>query len=374
MRILATVERYTPAIGGAERVVQRVAEGLAARGHEVHVLTGGPAEEAQLGGVRVHRLPISGNEVRGIRGDGSSVVSLIARIDPDVVFNYAAQTWATDCCVDLLERNDRPRMLLAPCGFSGLDKRRYNRYFAAMPERLRRYDALILHSSVYQDWEFAAASGVDSMFVVPNGADAPMIDDALRSKAPPGSLAVTVGSHVVSKGHAQFARAVRALGRDRALTGAIVAPPRRGMDALRGCQLTCQARARTQSLEIIDGSLPGAVASTVAAADLFLFTSRVECAPLVILEAMAAGTPWVSYDVGNVSELAGGVVVHSPAELLDAARGILDGTRPELGPQGHEAWEQNHRWENIISRYESVFEEIHQARPVPKGLDGSPTA
>jgi len=343
-----------------------VAEGLAARGHEVHVVTGGQPEEAELGGVRVHRLAVSGNEVRGINGDGSSVGSLIGHIKPDLLFNYAAQTWATDCCFDLLEREDRPRMVLAPCGFSGLGKRRYKGYFAAMPERLRRYDALILHSTVYQDWDFAAASGAERMFVVPNGADQPMADETLRSEVPGRSLAVTAGSHVVSKGHAQFARAVRALGRERALTGVIVAPPRRGLDALRGCQLTCQARARIQPLRILDGSLPGAVARAIAAADLFLFTSRVECAPLVILEAMAAGTPWVSYDVGNVSELPGGVVVASLAELLDAAGQILDGKRPELGPQGREAWEANHRWEDIVPRYESVFNEVLEVPSAPR--------
>lgn len=365
MRVLATVERYAPAIGGAERVVQRVTEGLAARGHEVHVVTGGPREDGELGGVRVHRLPISGNEVRGIRGDGSSVASLIAEIEPDLVFNYAAQTWATDCCFDLLGRRDRPRMVLAPCGFSGLGKRRYDRYFAAMPERLRLYDALILHSRVYQDWDFVAAAGVERMFVVPNAADPPMVDPASESGHAGGSVAVTVGSHVVSKGHAQFARAVRVLGRERPVVGVIVAPSRTGLDALRGCQMTCAARARLQSLRIIDGSVMGAVASAVAGADLFLFTSRVECAPLVILEAMAAGTPWVSYDVGNVSELAGGLVVGSFEELVGAARQVLDGSLPELGAQGREAWEARHRWEDVVPHYESIFREVLDGRSAP---------
>jgi glycosyltransferase involved in cell wall biosynthesis len=367
VRILATVERYAPAIGGAERVVQRVAEGLAARGHDIHVMTGGPTENAELGGVKVHRLPLSGNEARGIRGDPSAVAELIARIEPDVLFNYAAQTWATDSCFALLERADRPSMVLAPCGFSGLGKRRYRDYFEAMPARLRSYDALILHSTVYQDWKFAASSGAERVFVVPNGADPPAATGSLPVPLPPGAVAVTVGSHVVSKGHAQFARAVHALSRDRALTGVIVAPPRRGLDALRGCQLTCQVRARTQPVTVIDGSLPSAVASAIAAADLFLFTSRVECAPLVILEAMAASTPWVSYDVGNVSELAGGVVAGTRAELLAAAGDILDGARPELGAQGRAAWEAEHRWEDVVPRYESVFEEVLESRAAAIG-------
>ena len=106
------------------------------------------------------------------------------------------------------------------------------------------------------------------------------------------------------------------------------------------------------------------VGSVLAQADIFLFTSRVECAPLVILEAMAAGKPWVSYEVGNVSELRGGVVVASVDELVVVAREILDQKRPEIGREGHEAWEDSHRWERIVARYESIFEEV-LAAPLP---------
>lgn len=366
MRLVVTVERYAPAIGGAERVAQRVGEGLAARGHEVHVITGATPGPERLNGVRVHRLHVTGNEVRGIRGDSGAAVATIENLQPDLVFNYAAQTWATDCCRMLLEREQRPRMILAPCGFSGLHKRRYAGYFADMPARLRHYDGLILHSTVYQDWDFAARAGVERMFVVPNGADPPTSGERLRAQIASDSLAVTVGSHVPTKGHRDFARAIRALRRGRSLTGVIVAPERRGLDGLRGCQLACRMRASAQrdALRILDGTAPGVVADALAAADLFLFTSRVECAPLVILEAMAAGTPWISYDVGNVSELPGGVVAGDFAELVDGAGEILDGARAELAKQGREAWESSHRWEDIIPRYESIFAETLRAAPI----------
>jgi glycosyltransferase involved in cell wall biosynthesis len=358
LRVLATVERYAPAIGGAERVVQRVAEGLAARGHELHVLTGGAREEVEHNGVHVHRVPVSGNEARGIEGDEAAVLDTIDRVAPDLVFNYAAQTWATDCCFALLRRERRPRMVLAPCGFSGLGRRRYQRYFEAMPDRLRQYDALILHSAVYQDWRFAVEAGAERIVIVPNGADPPAPRRCAAGEGHGKQLAVTVGSHVLSKGHAQFAHAIRALSREHELAGAIVAPQRHGLDAARGCQLSCSLRARRGAIRLIDGSADGAVTNTLAAADLFLFTSRVECAPLVILEAMAAATPWVSFDVGNVSELAGGIVATGRSELLDAARQILSGQRPELGPAGHSAWQAEHRWESVLDRYEAAFEGV----------------
>lgn len=371
MRVVLTVERYFPLIGGAERVVQRVAEGLAERGHEAVVVTSGARGSEVVGGVRVERFPVRGNRVRGIRGDAQAAVSLVRELRPDVVFNYAAQTWTTDAFLALLEDPDRPPMVLAPCGFSALDDRRYRDYFRAMPDWLRRYDALVLHSSVYRDWDFAVAAGAQERHVIPNGADpAPPVEPATYDPT-----LVTVGSHVRSKGHADFAHALRALRRRHRVTGLIVAPPRRGLDGLRGCQLQCRVRAARpgSGLRLVDGRPPGAVSGTVASARALLLPSRVECAPLVLLEAMAAGVPWISYDVGNARELAGGLVVSGVDGLVSAAGDVLGGAHPELGREGRARWAERHRWEQIVPRYEALFAKVAAAprAPVPSPAEAS---
>ncbi len=58
MRILAITPSFFPSIGGVETHVRRVSERLAARGHQLTVLTQAdePSEE-QLGNLLVHRLP-----------------------------------------------------------------------------------------------------------------------------------------------------------------------------------------------------------------------------------------------------------------------------------------------------------------------------
>lgn len=61
MRLIELTDLYQPAIGGLERFVVMLSEGLARRGHEVHVVTSGvpgaPAVEMSAG-VTVHRLPL----------------------------------------------------------------------------------------------------------------------------------------------------------------------------------------------------------------------------------------------------------------------------------------------------------------------------
>jgi glycosyltransferase involved in cell wall biosynthesis len=62
VRVLLVTANYRPSVGGVERFVELLAEGLAARGHDVTVATcgpgGAPAEENQ-DGVRVVRIPAS---------------------------------------------------------------------------------------------------------------------------------------------------------------------------------------------------------------------------------------------------------------------------------------------------------------------------
>jgi glycosyltransferase involved in cell wall biosynthesis len=65
-----------------------------------------------------------------------------------------------------------------------------------------------------------------------------------------------------------------------------------------------------------------------AQADVFVLPSRVEALPLVLVEAVSAGLPAVSTDVGDVREALGGVVALVPpadaGELAAALRRLLD--------------------------------------------------
>ena len=98
---------------------------------------------------------------------------------------------------------------------------------------------------------------------------------------------------------------------------------------------------------------------TVAAyheADIFLFASSVEASPLVILEAKASKTPFVSTDCGNVKEWEGGIVCGAN-EISTNANKILDNEklRKRLAADGYKEWEEKHTWGAIIEKYENLF-------------------
>lgn len=108
------------------------------------------------------------------------------------------------------------------------------------------------------------------------------------------------------------------------------------------------------------------------AADLFIFASNIEYSPLVLYEAAAAGTAFLTVPVGNSEEIArwtgAGVICpaarddrgYTRADPSQLARSIAelaqDRQRVEaLGRQGRQRWLANFTWKGIAGRYESIL-------------------
>jgi glycosyltransferase involved in cell wall biosynthesis len=386
LRILHTTEFYSPSVGGAQEVVRQVSERLAARGHRVTVATSFMPQRRErcIGGVEIVEFDVRGNAARGMQGEVEAYRHFVLEGGFDVVMMYAAQQWATDALLPILERIPGVKVL-APCGFSGLQQRLYAGYFAGLPDRLRAFDALILHSHTYQDMRFVQRSGVERTMVIPNGADEREFGElwkpggfrAISGIRPDEPFLLTVGSHTGLKGHAQAMAAFRHARLADSGTLAIVGNTPTGP----GCRTICGLRAKLARLawpgrRILLADPPRhQVLEAYADADLFVFCSAVECSPLVLFEAMAAGLPFISVDVGNAAEIAawsdGGVIVPSardddglviarPAEVASAIDELLgDQERCRaLRERGRRAWLERFTWAVIARSYEALYEDL----------------
>jgi glycosyltransferase involved in cell wall biosynthesis len=97
--------------------------------------------------------------------------------------------------------------------------------------------------------------------------------------------------------------------------------------------------------------------SAVKEADLMVLTSNWEASPLVILESMAAGTPFVTFDAGCVREHVGGRVVDSLSEMAETVIELMADSdlRRELGEQGKRRIAERHDWEVVVDAYEDLY-------------------
>jgi len=373
MRILHTVQLYHPKVGGSEEVVKQLSERLAARGHNVTVATAAEKTRTstEVNGVHVREFNLFGTEVRGIQGDPTPYTDLLASGDFDVVMNYAAQIWSTDLAFTVLD-DIKAVKVIVPCGYSALHDPEFKDYFKAMPGRLKQYDKAIYLSAHYQDKAFADQHGLKNSVVIPNGADehefaAATLGFRKRYGITTKYLLICVANHYNLKGHQMIIEAFNQLGRSDATLAVIGNPVEAGYRKWRReCYKDCRVAAlKNRRIKILTHVPRPWVVSAYQEADLFVFGSMVECSPLVIFESMAAGLPFISTDVGDVSERAQfGELTSSPQQMADQINDWLNNPerRATIGKAAQAEWRAKYSWDKITDQYEQLYQQLVSAR------------
>jgi len=367
LSILHTVEFYYPRRGGAETVVQQISERLVRRGHRVTVATTRLDNRTfrELSGVNIEEFSIKGSIGNGVYGDDIERYKEFLRNHPaEVMMNYAAQQWATDLAFDALPMRKNKVNIIAPCGYSALSNSHTIRWpqFAdyfnrIIPVTIPRYDAAIYHSSLYQDYEYAQNRGLTNGIVIPNGVD----EDEFSQ--PPGVnfrgkyniktpfLGLCVANYYTGKGHDRVIECVRQMNRD---DFTMVFIGKEG-DQLAGLK----AQVGNLNIRFCVDIPRGETIAAYHESDIFLFGSYIEASPLVIIEAKASKTPFVSTDCGNVREWKGGIVC-TPGEMAMNANRILDdeNLRKQFAEEGWREWKEKLTWESVVDKYEDLYSRL----------------
>lgn len=431
MRILFCCEFYAPSVGGIQEVMRHIAERLVLRGHQITVATSRLADRSyrMLNGVTIKDFPISGNGAIGMRGNVAEYQQWVLSEAFDLVMMNMAQQWTLDALIPVL-KDIRSRKILIPCGFSCLYEPLYDKYYRAMPDVLRQFDHLIFHASDYRDIRLAKRHGIAKLSIISNGASQVEFgvpqDATFRQRlgiAHEELLFLTVGAFTVAKGHGDLARAYLSADFQGRPSLLLINANTYHPDAKDVSSQPCLTTPREQSLRkgtsgmlkqiwrritrVLMQPIDAAVhfnrefLSVVEAihrqgskkrvmvvnlprtelvqaymhADLFVFASQIECSPLVLFEAAAAGTPFLTAQVGNAEEVARwtGAGVIGPSTVDDKGYTRIDPVRfaerwvqlvqdrgqlHHMGIEGKRNWAARFTWERIAQEYEEVFQQV----------------
>lgn len=391
MKILHTVENYKPSVGGMQEVVAQLSERLATFGHDVTVATSVHAcrSDDHINGVKVAPFNVEGNLVRGMKGEVQAYREFLLNSRFDIVTNFAAQQWATDIALPLLDEISGVKVFV-PTGFSGLYYPEYSSYFCKMKDWLHDYDMNIFLSNGYRDINFARECGVQNIIVIPNGASEEefLAEDVVDIRSvlnipKEHFLVLTVGSHTGAKGH----REAIEIFHKSSITDATFLMI--ANDVENGCGKSCMMRRLGANLalksigkrkKIVIQSLTRK--ETLAAyreADVFLFPSNIECSPLVLFECMASRTPFLTSNAGNAKEIItwshGGELLPTKSERNGYLRVetkesacILDDIwsspqrRERMAENGFRSWKDRFTWDRIARSYEQVYTDLVHGR------------
>lgn len=350
MKVLLTTPTFPPFNSGLGNAVQRQAEMLMRRGISVVVATGGAERNTRDDeGVRVEQFAVAGAEQffrNPIRGDVSGYEAFLRGEDCDVLILNAWQTWSTDVALRVAPSLRARKYVYSHCistnmllPFSRLRSfvsyLLWRPYWWDLKRKMQLLDGVIFvadggDDSRFDDLRLAREGGVPS-YIIPNS----LADENPATPRGERDQLVAVGSYTQAKGF------------DFVLSAYAQSSARNRVPmALFGQQHTTYSEVLREQISKL-GLDPAFVTlhagvegqdllDQYARARLFLSGSHTECQPLVLLDALATGTPFVARATGCISRMAGGIAVGTPAEAATAIDGLLaDHTRwAELSAAG----------------------------------------
>jgi len=406
---------YAPALGGAESHLQRVATGLARRGHEVTVFTadtrnswelwqgkaaGLPREEV-LDGVRVRRLVPSGGTAgklldawqrlpggyrsgRLIFGEeGLELLVRKPRLAELVPQLLAAQAeivvsfnwyWPPAYHVYLARKLKRFTLVGIPLFHLAKDwcyRNVYRRMLAACDAVVANteYEAAFARQQAGVRAEVGGV-GVDTdMFARRDGR-------AIRERHRLGEAPVVgfVGRQAANKGAGTLIRAMRLVWRTRPDVRLLLAGPRPPVERELDPLMASLEPAERERIVSIDHFADEEKASIYDAMDIFVLPSTGESFGIAYLEAWMCEKAVIGARIGPtqcvIEEGQDGLLV-SPKDPEDTARAILEllsdrVRRQSMGRRGHAKTLERHTWEKVNDRVERLFRDLISGHTAPK--------
>ena len=377
MKIIITVHTYFPLKNGIQRVTQYQAEGLAARGHEIHVITSSiPGEKdcETLNGVTIHRVDAHLWHMWN-RGNKKAFQRLTVSLshDSDCLICVAAQAFSAMWLFDVMNEIPCKKILIM---HGTQDPRWRSMHFSSPLELLlkmardfrwkifyrknlkylTRFDLVThLHEMDYS-FQLFKRLGIRNNRVLMNAAEPSFFD---LSEIHDDGTIVSVGRYCPLKNQLLLLKSYyqSKLNCPLILIGTVSNSYYRKLNTVNE---RLAAKHPGRDVKILVNISRKETIDYIKRASIYVCTSRQEHFPVSIVEAMASNTAWVSTDVGIVRYLPGGIIGNN-SKAISASLELLsedENTRMQLAAEG-KAFADAHLTEtSAIETLERYVEEV----------------
>lgn len=386
MRILICTFTYLPNRDGVAATAAALAGGLVARGHEVAVAAACRINSSRKpefeSGVEVRRFAVEGVSQEARNKENARLVSWLLEEQFDAIICKCWNMWPTNLVAGL-GRQLRGIKILYSHGFTthlvdwsphfawGVGRWvRELPYVFRLPWHLRDFDWVTFNTAMpdfrrFFDVLVAKLTRFRRFSIVANGAypeKFPLSGISFRERygiAEP-AIFLCVANYSPRKNQALAVRAFRqARLADTALVfiGSELGEYGREVQVLDEELAAVQPLGRVVFLENVSQEL---IAAAYVACDAFVLSAKAETQPIVLLEAMAVGKPWISTDTGCVSELPGGIVASGEKAFVAALRRLASNPelRAQIGAEGKEGSRKKYTWDASIAAYDELLHRL----------------
>jgi glycosyltransferase involved in cell wall biosynthesis len=391
VKILVVTFTYPPELGGVAEVARTQVNGFVRRGHEVSVATTYDARrttEHAPAGVKIHQFRVSGSfqAGRGYHGEVAEYRKFLAHHPADVVLFHCWQAWPTDTAVPVLKDVPGKKVLISH-GFDAQIWKLRSRppwglgvwlrslpYVRRLPKMMAAFDRLIFLSDQqdlgrFYDRRIAQRTCRDLVSVIPNGVHLAEFSRSRESFRQTHNiqtryLVLHVANYDDRKNQLATLQDFMAANRPDATLVFIGGEFNAYQARVAAAHTELHQRFPQANIRFLQKIPKDSIYAAYQAADVFLLGAKYETQPLAILDAMAAGVPFISTNTGCVSEFPGGLVHPSGPATTTAINQLLNHEefRKSLGAQGRAACEAKYDWERVLDAYEKLLAELVQTK------------
>jgi glycosyltransferase involved in cell wall biosynthesis len=345
VKILLTTPSYPPFNSGLGNAVQMQARMLIESGYDVEISTGGSCTGKRIDpklGINVFEFRISGanNIFHSIRGDVNEYRNFLRSSKYDFYIFNAWQNWCTDIPLSMLSEIAGVKLLyshgVSTNLFINKDKLRstiryllWRPYWHRIINYMQSLDGIIFlsHKGVdnrFDDLYLAQKLNL-KFFVVPNSVYCErrrFVVDKRILKAKQHCI-ISVGSYSWLKGH-DFVIKSYALSnfKNKVPLRIFGQNFNKFTDELR--DLALHLGIRNSMIEFKEGISGKKLFDEYQEASIFLCGSHSECQPLVLIDAMRAGLPFISRPSGCIPFMKGGIMVENEVQCAEEINRLLD--------------------------------------------------
>ena len=373
MNILICCEFFYPSVGGAQKVALELSKNFISKGHKVTIATSkfnNKLPKCQIfKKIKIQRFKVNGNHKKGISGEYVNYQNFLKDKKFDVVLFYAAQQWTFDAALPILNQI-KSNLYFAPCGFSGLKKIGYKNYYKFVVNKIKPIKKNIVHSLNYIDVNFLKKHNIKNNILIPNAADNDFVKvnnlnffkvNKIR-KAQKNIL--NISNYKFNKGQdlsilifflLNFKREINLIFIGEKFNSKIY------FFYLFSLKIITEFFFKNKKIYLLENLHRKKILSAFFNHDVFLFTSRLECSPLVLFESAAAGLPFISLNSGNSLEIAkwtkAGIVSSNIYEASKKLSFFLKNDKycSLLSKNGKNNFRKKFNWKKISNKYLSVF-------------------
>lgn len=339
MKIVFTVNTYYPLKDGVQAVTQYHAEGLVKLGYKVVVITGKHGtckEEEYVNGVRIIRKDVYTKHAihRGNKEEYRRTV-LDECKDSNVMINVCTQNAFTDWVLDILDDINCKKILYMhgmiefkwnKYNFTSLfrftskvwNNLRWRLYYFYMPKYMKKYDCIVNLHEFDDATEYCKKHGMNKYIVLENAVDTIFLNNESNKQASDSQREyfICISNYTQIKNQELVLESFYKLNNNNYKLVFIGSSETEYLEKLKKKKEKYDKKYGIKQVEFLYGIDRHEIPKYLKNAKLFVTGSTWEAFPVVIVESMASGIPFICTDVGCVRFLPGGVVAKNKKEMI----------------------------------------------------------